>query len=232
MRIFIAGAAGAIGRQLVPMLLERGHEVTGTTRSTERGAWLSEVGATPAILDAYDSDAVLAATRDARPEVVVNQLTDLAAGFGPEDLVSTGRLREVGTRHLVDAALAVGARRIVAQSGAWLYADGPTPHDESHPLRTPTDDPRDASLRGIIELERLVIGTAGIEGIVLRYGFFYGPNTAWTDQLPSEPRVGIESAARATALAIEVGTPGIYNVVDDGGEVSNERARRLLGWSP
>jgi nucleoside-diphosphate-sugar epimerase len=233
MRIFVAGAAGAIGRQLVPKLVAAGHEVTGTTRSEERAAWLRDAGATPVIVDALDAGAVRAAVSKARPEVVVNQLTDLSLGFGPEQLVKTGRIREVGTRNLVGAALAAGARRIVAQSGAWLYAEGPTPHVEEHPLRTPTDAARDASLRGILVLERLVAGTDGLEGVVLRYGFFYGPHTAWArrDDAPT-PRVSIEAAAQATALAIEIGPPGIYNVVDDDPQVGNARARGLLGWSP
>ena len=233
MRIFVAGAAGAIGRQLVPMLVASGHEVTGTTRSEERAAWLRDAGATPVIVDALDPEAVRAAVVESRPDVVINQLTDLAAGFGNQELVKTGRIRDIGTRHLVDAALAAGARRMVAQSGAWLYADGPTPHVEEHPLRTPTDAPRDASLRGILVLERLVTGTPDHEGIVLRYGFFYGPHTSWPrrDDAP-RPRVSVEAAARATALAVQSGPPGIYNVVDDDPQVSNARARDLLGWSP
>ena len=143
MRIFVAGAAGAIGRQLVPMLVEAGHDVAGTTRSDERARWLERVDATAVMVDAYDADAVRTVVLDARPEVVVHQLTDLALGFEPEEVAKTGRLREVGTRNLVEAAVAAGTRRLIAQSGAWLYADGPLPHDEGHPLRTPTSDPAD-----------------------------------------------------------------------------------------
>ena len=233
MRVFVAGAAGAIGRPLIPMLVSDGHEVTGTTRSTERAAWLESVGARPALVDAFDRDALAAAVADARAEVVINQLTDLTKGFAVEDLVKTGRIREEAGRHLVDAATAAGAARIVAQSGAWLYAEGRIPHDESHPLRQPTTEPRDASLRGIIELERLTLTTPGIDGVVLRYGFFYGPGTAYElAAYASEPRVSIEGAARATAAAVEHGLVGIYNVVDDNDAVSNARARDLLGWQP
>ena len=232
MRIFVAGAAGAIGRQLVPMLVDAGHAVTGTTRSQERAAWLEGAGAETVVVDAYDADAVRTAVLDARPDVLIHQLTDLALGFGPDDVARTGRLREVGTRNLVDAALAAGTQRLIAQSGAWLYADGPLPHHESHPLRAPTMDASDASLRGVIELERLVTQTPGIDGVVLRYGFFYGPNTAWKADSAPSPRVSVRAAARAALLAVDCGPAGVYNVVDDDDAVSNARARDLLGWRP
>ena len=232
MRIFVAGGAGAVGRQLIPLLVAEGHEVIGTTRSPERAAWLRSEGARPAILDAFDEDAVHTAITDARPEVVIHQLTDLALGFEPQDIANTARLREIGTHHLVAAALAARSRRIVAQSGAWLYADGPLPHTETHPLRTPTDAPRDAALRGVLELERQLAAATGLEAVVLRYGFFYGPGTAWEADNVSSPSVSVEAAARAALLAVDHGPPGIYNVVDDDGAVSNRRARTLLGWTP
>ena len=232
MRIFVAGAAGAVGRQLTPMLVEAGHQVTGTTRSPERADWLRSVGAEPAVVDAFDADAVHASVVASMPEVVIHQLTDLALGFGAQELAKTQRLREAGTRNLVAAALAVGSHRLVAQSGAWLYADGPTPHDETHPLRAATDEPRDAPLRGIIELERQVTGATALDGVILRYGFFYGPGTAWEAETPPQPRVAVEAAARAALLAVERGPAGVYNVVDDGGPVANRKARDLLRWTP
>lgn len=232
MRIFVAGAAGAVGRQLVPMLVEAGHQVTGTTRSPERAEWLRSVGAEPAIVDAFDANAMLATVVASTPEVVIHQLTDLALGFGAEELAKTQRLREIGTRNLVAAALSAGSRRLVAQSGAWLYADGPTPHDETHPLRAATDEPKDAPLRGIIELERQVTQPIAMDGVILRYGFFYGPNTAWEAEMPPQPRVAVDAAARAALLAVDRGPAGIYNVVDDGAPVANRKARDLLGWTP
>jgi nucleoside-diphosphate-sugar epimerase len=114
MRVFVAGAAGAIGRQLISLLVGAGHDVTGTTRSTERAEWLASAGARPIIVDAYDRDALRAAVADARPDVVVHELTDFARGFDAENLASNGRLREVGTRNLVDGAVAAGAGRLVA----------------------------------------------------------------------------------------------------------------------
>lgn len=230
MHIFVAGAVGAIGRRLVPMLIAAGHHVTGTTRSAEKAAWLRSVGAEPAIVDVYDADALLRCVAAARPEVVVHQLTDLAGGFGPDDLARNRRLREVGTRHLVEAASAAGARRMVAQSGAWLYLPGPALRVEADPLQTPSKDPAHV-VSGIVELERLILGNTAFDGVVLRYGFLYGPGTA-SDTPGEGPTVEVTAAAHAAALAVERGPPGIYNIVDDGGSVSNERARALLGWRP
>jgi len=126
MKVFVAGAAGAIGRQLVPMLIEVGHEVTGTTRSDERAAWLTSVGAHPVTVDAYDADALRSAVLEAAPDVVVDELTDLASGFSSDDVANTGRLREQTTGTLVDAAVAAGAHRLVAK---WCMAvrGGTTP---------------------------------------------------------------------------------------------------------
>lgn len=231
MRIFVAGAAGAIGRHLIPMLVEAGHRVTGTTRSTERAAWLTSVGADSVILDVYDADAVRGSVRDARPEVVIHQLTDLAGGFGPEDLARNARLRKVGTRNLVDAVVAADTHRLVAQSVAWLYAPGASPRVETDPLLDPAEAPDNLVLPGVLELERVVTHTAGFVGIVLRYGLLYGPATTY--DAPASPiSVAVGAAAHAAQLAVEHGAPGIYNVVDDGGPVSNARARAVLGWRP
>ena len=233
MRIFVAGAAGIIGRELVPILVCAGHDVTGTTRSPERALWLEESGARPVIVDAYDADALRAAIVSSAPETVIHQLTDLAGGFAQDDLVATARLRTAGTRNLVDAALAAGARRMVAQSGAWLYADGPIPHREADPLRDPAESPDNPVIPGILELERLVLTTSGLEGVVLRYGLFYGGDTGTDRDDQREPRVSVPAAARATVAAIERGAPGsVYNVVDDGPIVSNAAAREELGWTP
>jgi nucleoside-diphosphate-sugar epimerase len=230
-RIFLAGATGAIGRQLVPMLIGDGHMVTGATRSRDKAIWLRSTGADAAVVDVFDVDALRHAVVAARPDVVIHQLTDLAGGFGPDELRANSRLRQVGTRNLVDATLAAGASRMVAQSGAWLYASGPVPHTEADPLKDPAGVPDDPVLPGIVELERLVTRTRGFDGIVLRYGFLYGPGTVG-DKPGSEPTVHVAAAARAAALAVEHGSAGIYNIVDDGGEVSNHLAREVLGWRP
>ena len=229
MRIFVAGATGAIGRQLIPMLVGDGHSVTGTTRSEERATWLRGAGAEAAVVDVFDALELRRAVMAARAEVVIHQLTDLAAGFQTEQLRANARLRQVGTRNLMDAAVAAGARRMVAQSGAWLYASGPEPHVETDPLRDLVES--DPVLPGVLELERIVTTTPRVEGVVLRYGFLYGPGTD-DETRGSEPAVHVTDAARAAALAVSRGPAGIYNVVDDGPLVSNRRARELLGWKP
>jgi nucleoside-diphosphate-sugar epimerase len=230
MRVFVAGAAGAIGRQLVPILIADGHDVHGTTRSGGRAEWLRSVGAEPVVLDALDADAVRAAIATASPAVVVHELTDLSGGFRPEDLDATRRLRQDATRHLVDAMLAAGVRRLVAQSGAWLYAPGPGPRTEADPLLD-ADAPGTRALPGIVAVEHAALATPGIDGTVLRYGFFYGPG-AQTPEREDRPAVHVVAAARATALAVGSAARGIFNVVDDGEDVSNERARSVLGWDP
>ncbi len=231
MRIFLAGATGAIGRQLLPMLVADGHAVHGTTRSPDRAAALRSAGATPVILDAFDGSAVRGAVAAARPDVVVLQLTDLAGGIRPEDVSATSRLRQVSTRHIVEAMLAAGSRRLIAQSGAWLYAPGPIPHREDDPLLDPAANPTHRGLPGILELERLTLTTPGINGTVLRYGLLYGPGTV-SEERADRPSVHVRAATRATALALETGAGGIFNIVDDGDDVSNERARAVLGWDP
>jgi nucleoside-diphosphate-sugar epimerase len=232
MRVFVAGAAGAIGRQLVPMLLRAGHEVTGTTRSADRAGWLEDCGAVPVLLDVLDAAATREALVPAAPDVVIHQLTDLASGFDAESLRRNARLRDVGTANLIDGMLAAGARRLVAQSIAWLYADGPLPHTEADPLIDPASDPQNVSLPGVLILEHRVTRTPGIDGLVLRYGSLYGPGTVSAERAPGPTSVHVAAAARAALLAVTRGEPGIYNIVDEGGTVSAALARRVLGWDP
>ena len=242
MRIFVAGATGAVGRGLVPALVAAGHEVTGMTRTPAKAAALEQAGATPVVADALDAGAVARAVAEAEPEVVVNQLTDLATlGSNMRRFDSyfetTNRLRTEGNDHLLSAARAAGARRFLAQSfGGWPFArDGAQVKSEDEPL-----DPHPAkgmrSIHAAIRhLEHAVTGADGIEGLVLRYGFFYGPGTSIGTQPEGDqvagvrkrqlPVIGdgagiwtfthIDDAAAATALAVERGAPGLYNVVDD-----------------
>src|SRR5829696_6876433 len=233
MRIFVAGATGAIGRRLLPLLLTGGHQVTAMTRRPDRAAGLRAAGADP-VVDALDREAVLAAITAARPEVVVHELTDLAGMRDfrkfDEGFAATNRLRTEGTDHLL-----AGTRRFVAQSfTGWPFAR------TGGPVKT-EDDPLDpdppAALRPTLDairyLEAAVLGAEGIEGLVLRYGGFYGPGTSagiggfMLDDLRRRrfPIVGagtgvwsfvhIDDAAAATAAAVERGAPGIYQIVDD-----------------
>ena len=233
MRVFVAGATGVIGRQLIPMLVAAGHDVTGTTRHATRTDALVEAGATPVVVDATDRAALARAVADARPEVVIHQLTDLAAataaGYTPAVLAANAALRRSATASLIDAAERAGARRFVAQSGAWLYAAGPEPHAEDDPLGA-TDEGGRITLAGILALESAVLGSSRLEGVVLRYGLLYGPGTG--ADTAASPSVHVVAAAKAAALAVNHGRPGVFNVVDDGGPVSNAKARDELGWTP
>jgi nucleoside-diphosphate-sugar epimerase len=264
LRIFIAGASGTLGRRLVPQLVARGHHVVGSTRS--RVDELRALGAEPVVLDPLDATAVRDAVVRAEPDVVVHQLTALArlgmARNFDKAFAMTNRLRTEGTDNLIAAARAAGARRLVWQSYAgWPSArdDGPV-KGEDDPLDP--DPPADAreTLAAIRHLEDAVTSARDMEGIVLRYGGFYGPGTsidAGGDHLELIRRrrfplggdgtgvwsfVHIDDAAAATVAAIEGGSPGIYNVVDDepapvaewlpalARQVGAPPPRRLPGW--
>jgi 2-alkyl-3-oxoalkanoate reductase len=238
MNIFLAGATGALGKRLVPMLVERGHRVVGTTRSTDRAAQLSEAGAEPVVLDPLDERAVREAVARAEPDVVVHQLTALSASMGRNFdrwFAHTNRLRTEGTDILIAAARAAGARRLVWQSyGGWPYAreGGPIKTEDDSLDPNPPSDARE-TLAAIRHLEAAVLGADGMEGVVLRYGGFYGPGTSITDggaqvEMIRKRRipvggdgsgvwsfVHIDDAAAATLAAIEGGPPGVYNITDD-----------------
>ena len=239
MRVFVAGATGAIGRQLVPRLVAAGHEVTGMTRSEAKQRMIRELGAAPVVVDALDREQVADAVGSARPEVIVHQLTAIPATLDmrhfDRDFALTNRLRTEGTDHLLSAARAIGVGRFVAQSyGAWPYArtGGPVKSEEDPLDPTPARAMRE-SLAAIRDLETAVLGADWTEGIVLRYGAFYGPATSMapgTEQVElvrrrKFPLVGdgggvwsfihVADAAEATVAAIEHGSRGVYNVVDD-----------------
>jgi 2-alkyl-3-oxoalkanoate reductase len=241
MRIFVAGATGALGKQLVPQLVANGHDVVGMTRTESKQDEVRSLGARPAVADALDADAVAQAVAEAEPEVIVHQLTALSGSLDMRKIdqffATTNRLRTEGTDHLLAAGRAVGARRFVAQSFAgWPFArtDGPV-KSETDPLDPNPPRAMREALAAIRHLEDAVTGADWIDGIVLRYGGFYGPGTSLSSDPRSEisenvrkrkfPVVGsgaglwsfvhIADAASATVAAIERGRPGIYNVVDD-----------------
>src|SRR5918992_3883038 len=237
MRVFVAGATGAIGRPLVSHLVEAGHEVHGMTRSASKRAMLRELGAVPVVADALDPDQVAGAVGRAKPDVIVHQLTALA-GKGLRGLKQriemTNRLRSEGTDHLLSAGQAVGVKRFVAQSNAALYArtGGPVKTEEDPLDTTPPRRQRDATA-AILHLEDAVLGATWTEGIVLRYGGFYLPGAGKkpggeTHELIRKrqfPLVGdgggvwsfihLGDAAEATVAAVEHGSRGVYNIVDD-----------------
>jgi len=236
-KVFVAGANGAIGRPLVPRLVAAGHEVTGTTRSERSAEAIQAAGATPAIVDALDADTLREAVERAAPEVVVHELTALPERFNPRkrDLYdATNRIRREGTRNLLDAARAAGARRFVCQSVAFAYAPAAAPEvmDEQAPLYLEAPPPFAEGTRVIAEMERAVLD-ADLDGLVLRYGWFYGPGTYYGEggSMAADVRkrrfpvvgsgsglfsfVHTDDAANATLAAVERGAPGVYNVVDD-----------------
>jgi nucleoside-diphosphate-sugar epimerase len=235
MRIFLAGASGVIGRRLIPLLLAEGYVVTGTTRSAEKAAELKASGVAPAIVDVFDGRAVYDAVIVAQPEAIIHQLTDLPDVIDParlgEVLARNSRLRIDGTANLVAAARSAGVRRLIAQSIAFAYADGPEPHAETDPLNAAEGEtPGAITARGVRALEEAVLNAPPIEGIVLRYGRLYGPGT-WNTPNARAP-LHVDAAAHAALLALRRGAPGIYNIAEDDGAVSIEKARNQLGFDP
>jgi nucleoside-diphosphate-sugar epimerase len=238
MRVFVAGATGAIGTQLVPRLVAAGHKVHGMTRSASKQAMLRELGAEPVVADALDSDQVAEAVCRARPDVIVHQLTSIPPRLDlrhfDRDFALTSRLRTEGTDYLLSAGQAMGVQRFVAQSYFGAYArTGAAVKTEEDPL-----DPAPVrEMRGVAaairHLEQAVLGARWTEGIVLRYGAFYGPGTSLAPGAEQVemirrhkfPIVGdgggvwsfmhVADAADATVAAVEHGSRGVYNVVDD-----------------
>jgi nucleoside-diphosphate-sugar epimerase len=231
--IFLAGAAGAIGRCLIPLVLARGWRVVGTTRSAHRADALRALGVEPVVVDVYDAAMLEAAVFAARPAVVMHQLTDLTRtpGDSLEELrARNARLRDEGTRSIVAAAARAGARRLIAQSIAFAYAPGPQPYREDAPLDVAAEGGAGVNARGVESLERQVLA-APIPGLVLRYGRLWGPGTG-VDAPPITAPLHVSEAARAACLALERGEAGVYNIAADDGFVDISRAARLLGWRP
>jgi nucleoside-diphosphate-sugar epimerase len=238
MRVFVAGATGAIGRQLVPRLVEAGHEVHGMTRTESKKTMIQELGAVPVVADALDPDQVAGAVARARPEVIVHQLTAIGELLDmrhfDRDFAQTNRLRTEGTDYLLSAGQAVGVRRFVAQSYFAVYArtDGPAKTEEDPFDTSPAREMRE-TVAAIRHLEEAVLSAPWTEGIVLRYGGFYGPGTslapgaAQVEMVRKRrfPVVGdgggvwsfihVADAAEATVAALEHGSRGVYNIVDD-----------------
>jgi nucleoside-diphosphate-sugar epimerase len=233
MKIFLAGASGAIGRRLTPLLRQAGHDVIGMTRSADAARQLEAAGVHPAIVDVYDADALKRVAVAARPDVVMHQLTDLPRVLNDQAQLAAAyprnaRIRTEGTRNLVAAAQAAGARRFIVQSAAFAYAPGKEPHLETDPLNL-VDGPRLETVRAAADMEKQVLDS-GMEPIVLRYGLFYGPGT-WSEGPARKPPLHIDAAAQAAFLAVTRGN-GIYNIADNDGTVSIEKACKELGFDP
>ena len=234
MRIFLAGATGVVGRRLATLLSDAGHEVTGTTRTSAKLPMLRALGIAPIVVDVFDADALIGAVATARPEIVIHQLTDLPSAPGtpgyPAAQQANRRLRIEGTRNLMQAAKTAGARRAVAQSIAFVYAPGEGARAEDDPLDLAAEGVRQLTVQGIAALEREVLTTPEIDGVVLRYGYLYGPGT-WYEAPPKPPSVHVDAAAHAALLAVGKGA-GVYNIAEDDGAVSSAKAKRELGFDP
>jgi len=239
MHVFIAGGTGAIGVPLTRALVAGGHQVTASTRSAAKAAMISKLGATPAIVDALDADALRRAVVAAHPTHVVHQLTALPKGGAKSarDLEATNELRITGTRNLIAAAVDAGATRIVAGSFAPMAAVGPEMADmqaAAEAIRSMESQTLDASRAG------------AIEGVVLRYGLFYGPEAASTIEMMAMARrrmlpairgdrsllpcIHVDDAASATVAALERAHPGgIYDIVDDEPVSFSEIVRAVAG---
>lgn len=229
-RIVLAGASGAIGQPLCRLLVADGWSVVGTTRFTHKAPMLRDLGVEPAVVDVFDAVALVDVVRRAQPDVVIHQLTDLPPALDPtkmaDALVRNARLREVGTRNLIAAAVAAGAKRMVAESIAFAYAPGPMPYREDALLNVGPDS--GPTSRAVASLEQQVLA-APFVGVVLRYGKLYGPGTGFHSPPQGGP-LHVDAAADAARRAVTRGAAGIYNIAEDDGTVSCEKAVAALGW--
>jgi len=238
MKVFLAGATGAVGRRLVPQLVEAGHQGTAITRSKEKLGNLYELGAEPVLCDVFDAGRLGSVVAQAEPEAVINELTDLPQSLNPRKLkeyyAANNRVRREGTRNLLSAARGAGIRRFLVQGSAYWYAPtGGAVKTEEAPLYLDAPAPIGPAVETIKEVEDAVLSADSVEGVVLRYGFFYGPGTWYAmdgdvgRQVRKRryPMIGrgegtysfihVDDAASATVAALERARPGIYNVVDD-----------------
>jgi nucleoside-diphosphate-sugar epimerase len=215
------------------LLVDDGWSVVGTTRSADKVSMLRDIGVEPAVVDVFDATSLLDIVCKAQPDFVIHQLTDLPAALDPakmiEARVRNARLREIGTCNLIAAAVAAGAKRMVAQSIAFAYAPGPMPYGEDAPLNLDHPD-FGSTARAVASLEQQVLA-APLEGIVLRYGKLYGPGTGF-DRPRSGGPLHVDAAADAARRAVAGGKAGVYNIAEEDGTVCSNKAADTLGWKP
>jgi nucleoside-diphosphate-sugar epimerase len=202
------------------------------TRSTEKVAALRALGAGPVVVDVFDAAALTRTVQAAAPQIIMHQLTDLPCAPNTpgyqEGLNRNARLRIEGTRNLVAAAKAAGVTRLIAQSIAFVYAPGDGVHAETDPLDFATTGARKRTVDGVVALEDATLQMP--EGIVLRYGLLYGPGTWFERDKRSKPALHVDAAAHAALLAVSKGKSGIYNIAEDDGAISSEKAKREFGF--
>jgi NAD(P)-dependent dehydrogenase (short-subunit alcohol dehydrogenase family) len=224
--VFIAGATGVVGRVLCKLLVEGDWRVHGMTRTDEGAQMLRSLGVTPVVMDVYERDRLIAHLRELKPAYVVHMLTDLPDQLDPQkmaqSLARNARIREEGTANLIDAAVAGGAQRVVAQSVAFIYAAAPPPYTEDSPLAD--------SATAVRTLERLIL-QGPFQGLVLRYGRLYGPGT-WHALPEPDAAVHFAAAADAARCALTRGIRGVYNIAEPGRYVDVTKAMSALQWDP
>lgn len=232
MKVFLAGASGVIGRRLVPLLRAAGHAVIGTTRSLDKAPAIAAMGATPVVVNVFSAAALVRAVQKTAPHVIIHQLTDLPSAPGTPGyeagLERNARLRIDGTRNLVAAAKAMGITRLIAQSIAFVYAPGDGARRESDPLDLAATGARKRTVEGVVALEDATLELP--QGIVLRYGLLYGPGTWFEREKRGAPSLHVDAAAQAAVLALTRAKHGIYNIAEDDGAVSSDKAKRDFGF--
>jgi nucleoside-diphosphate-sugar epimerase len=234
-KVFVAGATGVIGRSLCKMLVNDGWNVYGTTRSENKIELLKELGVEPIVVDVYDEKKLEESITTIKPKIVIHQLTDLPAGLDPEKmeeaLVSNAKLREIGTRNLVNASTKAGVKKMIAQSIAFVYEPAPLPHTEESALLNFEDPVYGTTSRAVASLEEQVLN-APFTGIVLRNGLLYGDGTGFDEPVDFVPPVHVEAAAHAAFLAVKCDKDRVYNISDVDDRLSIERAKTELNWNP
>ena len=223
-KIFLAGASGAIGFPLASLLVEKGYQVIGTTRRPENLQRLRSVGADPVLVDVYDKESLQQIVQKVSPDIVIHQLTDLPYGLPAERMgegrLNNNRIRLVGTKNLIEALSGLAPRRMIVQSIAFMYKEGPIPHQETDELASSE----------LTQFEEMVLNS-GFDTTVLRYGRFYGPRTG-VEKLATACRVHVLAAAHAAVLAMTLTQHSVYNVCEDSEYADNSRLLTESGWNP
>jgi nucleoside-diphosphate-sugar epimerase len=234
-KVFVAGATGVIGRLLCKMLCNDGWTVYGTTRSENKIEVLKALNVEPIVVDVYDEAKLEEVIMSIKPKIVIHQLTDLPAGLDPakmeEALISNAKLREVGTRNLVNASIKAGVKKMIAQSIAFVYEPSELPHTEESALLNFENPVYGTTSKAVASLEEQVIKAPFI-GVVLRNGLLYGPGTGFDTPVDFVPPVHVEAAAHAAFLAVKCTKNRIYNIADVDDRLSIQRAKTELKWNP
>lgn len=232
---FIAGASGVIGKNICKLLVKDGWKVYGTTRSKNKIESLNKLGIEPIIVDVYDEKKIEEIIVSIKPKIVFHQLTDLPLGLDPDKmekaLESNARLREIGTKNLVNASKKAGIEKMIAQSIAFVYEPSVLPHTEDSALLNFSDPVYGTTSKAVASLEEQVLNAPFI-GIILRNGLLYGNETGFDKPVDYVPPVHVEAAAYAAFLAINCDKNNIYNIANDDERLSTIKAKNELKWSP